>query len=510
MEQKNLKTPVFANETVFSESAEQPIDVDFTLPDYCPDITKILKCRAVSRISSKAANGRSITVDGTVTITVIYCDGNQRLCSYEYQYPFSKTFEAGIDCDGGTLLCRTKCEYINCRAVTSRKIDIHGAAGIYVKLVKRKCTEVISDVDDANIELRRGSAPATSPMGNSEKYLVIEEEIETGQGQPPIRSLIRYDACVAIKENKLLAGKAMVKGEMVITLLYCPEEGNVQTVRSNIPFTQLLEIEGVTEQCECNATAEISYIDLKPRIGASGEAKSFQLNAKLLICCESFCNNDVDVILDAYSRKYEADITKSEVCFNKICNNVTETFNCKKNLEFPDGALSNVADMWCEVKTDSAKIEDGNLIINGTVIADIVAFDKNEEPSFYEKPVEFEYKCSLGKTSENMRCEPQIEPVSVNYTITGSGNMELRIDLSINAAVYECNNVPLIVDVNIDEKRQIERKDRGAMTIYFASEGESVWDIARRYSASVEEIKQINDIINENLDDDKMILVPMN
>ena len=510
MEQKNLKTPVFANETVFSESAEQPIDVDFTLPDYCPDVTKILKCRAVSRISSKAANGRSITVDGTVTITVIYCDGEQNLCSYEYQYPFSKTFEAGIDCDSGTLLCRTKCEYINCRAVTSRKIDIHGAAGIYVKLIRRKCTEVISDVDDINVELRRGTAPATSPMGNAEKYLVIEEEIETGQGQPPIRSLIRYDACITIKENKLLAGKAMVKGELIVTLLYCPYEGSVQTVRSSIPFTQLLEIEGVTEQCECNAQAEIAYIDIKPRISAAGDAKSLQLNAKLLICCESYCNNDVDVILDAYSRKYEADITKNEVCFNKIYKNITETFNCKKNLEFPDGALSSVADMWSEVKTDSVKIDDGNLIVNGTVIADIVAFDNNGEPSFYEKPVEFEDRCNLGKTSDNMHCEPQIEAVSVNYTITGSGNMELRIDLLINAAVYECSNLPLITDVSIDEKRQIAKKDRGAMTIYFAQTGENVWDIARRYCASVEEIKQINDITDEKLDINKMILVPMN
>ncbi|MBQ2315910.1 MAG: DUF3794 domain-containing protein, partial [Clostridia bacterium] len=83
MEQKNIRIPVYSNETVFCDSAEQPIDVDFTLPDYCPDIQKILKCRAVSRISSKGINGGTVTVDGSVTVTVIYCDGSGALNSYE-------------------------------------------------------------------------------------------------------------------------------------------------------------------------------------------------------------------------------------------------------------------------------------------------------------------------------------------------------------------------------------------------------------------------------------------
>ena len=58
MEEKILKTSVYVNDIVFNETAEQPVDVDFSLPDYCPDISKIFKCRAVSRISSKSMNGK--------------------------------------------------------------------------------------------------------------------------------------------------------------------------------------------------------------------------------------------------------------------------------------------------------------------------------------------------------------------------------------------------------------------------------------------------------------------
>lgn len=103
MEEKIIKSSVFVNETVFNETCEQPIDVDFTLPDFCADISKIFKCRAVSHISSKNLGGKVITIDGSVCITVIYCDENGKLCSYEYQYPFSKNLEMDEEASGANL-----------------------------------------------------------------------------------------------------------------------------------------------------------------------------------------------------------------------------------------------------------------------------------------------------------------------------------------------------------------------------------------------------------------------
>ncbi len=508
MEQKNFRIPVYSNETVFSDSAEQPIDVDFTLPDYCPDIQKILKCRAVSRVSSKGINGRTITVDGAVTVTVIYCDNSGALNSYEYQYPFSKSFEAPNEIQGASLTVRSKCEYINCRAVTGRKVDVHGAVGIYITLTHRRCDEVISDVDDKSIELLRGVAKATIPMGCADKYVILEEEIELSGGQPDIRSLIRYDAQAAVLDCKLLQNKAAVKGELLITMLYCPKNGTAQIVRSTLPFSQLIEIDGVNDSCSCEAKATVCYLEIKPRVNASGATRSFTLNAKILVNCECYCNNDVDVIFDAYSKKYQADIVKGDVCFNKMVQNVNESFNCKKNIEFAEGTLCSVADLWCDTQTQSVKFEGGNLCIIGTVTAYIIAYDSDNVPYFYEKPIEFSYKCALGSDSDCLTCEPAINVTSTSYTITG-GNMELRVDLLINAAVYECKRLPLIVDVKINEKETIEHNDSFAMTVYFASAGESVWDIARRYYADVEELCTINSINGSTLEADTAILVPI-
>ncbi len=510
MEQKNLKTSLFSLDTVFCESAEQPIDIDFTLPDYYADISKILKCRAVSRISSKGINGGHISVEGCVTVTVIYCGNDNCVSSYEYQYPFSKNFDTGLNTDGCMLNVKTKCEYINCRAVTGRKIDIHGAAGIYVTLTRRCITDVISDCDDCNIELLRGHVPATAPMGMADKYLLIEEEIELGSGQPDIRCVIRYDADATITDSKIMAGKSVVKGEMTVRLLYAPEDsGSPQTVRYQLPFSQIIEIDGISDQCDCESKVGIAHLEIKPRVSASGECRQLMLTAKLLITSECCCNNDIAVILDAYSRKYEADISKNDICFNKIIDNINQGFSCKKNIELPQGSLAAVSDMWCEVRTDSVKFDDNVMRVCGVATAFIIAQDSNSIPTFYEKAIEFEYTHPI-TTCGQFKCSPEITVTSANYTLTGDCNIELRIELNICAAIYMCNNMPLITDIKINDNKPVKKQNSAAMTVYFASSGEKIWDIARHYFADVEELKQINEISEDTLSTDKMILIPNN
>lgn len=509
MEQKILKSNIFANEILYEEWCEQPIDVEFTLPDYCPDISKILKCRATARISSKSAVNKNINLDGNVCINVLYSDKNCKLCSYEYQYPFSKNLECSNDLTVANIVCTPSCEYINCRAVTGRKIDIHGAIGINVKSFKRKNTEIISDIELDNIELKRINAPATVPMGYAEKYLMLEEDLSVGQGQPQIEKIIRYDANTSVKESKIIDDKILVKGEMCISILYCAAGCDMpQNVKTVIPFSQIVELQGVTELCECETKSEIAFLDIKPKNSVLGETKCFAITAKILLSCETYCGNEIVVISDAFSRKYKAEIQKENICFEKICDNVKEIFHYKNNFEI-DENISNVLDIFGDIQNQNTSFEDGFLVIKGNMIIGIVAVDENADICYFEKNAEFEYKTQITSNNKNLYANPQIEITALNFTIITPNNIEIRADIRVNASVYYCEKMMLVCDVKIDEKCLLEKKNNGAMTIYFAEKQENIWDIAKHYGSSVDEIMSINDLEEEFLTQPKMILIPI-
>lgn len=507
MENNTLKTAVYSNQNIYCDSMEVPIDIDFTLPDYCPSVNRIFKCIVTPGIVSKNLNGAVGNIDGLFTVNIIYTDADNRICAYEHQSPFSRSFELGNDGKDIQLCAKIKMEYINCRAVTEKRIDIHGAASIRVKVFERQKTEIITDYDDADAQLKRECIPATTPMGYAEKYLMLEEEIEIGQAQLPVRTLLRYDTAVMIRECKLLNEKAIVKGEMIITALYNTDTEKIQTVRAVLPFSQLLEMSGAGDQCSCDAEVDICTVELKPRTGINGEIRSFSMVAKLLVGATAFCDKDIEAVLDAYSRKNELEVKKSDIVIKKVCKKINEVCHTKSEIAFSDITLSGISDIWCDVQNSNVKFSDEDIMINGKANACVIAIDDNGKPNFYDKVIDFECAFPIGKI-HGACCEPDIEIKSVSYTMLGNDKIEVRLEIGIYACVYSVDSVPIITELKKGETRRFST-DRGAMTIYFAAAGEHVWDIACRYHSSVDEICQINDIKDKILASEKMILVPM-
>lgn len=501
---------VAVSEVLFDQTVEQSIDAEFTLPDYCPDISRVLKCRLIPNISNRTLNGSTLSIEGTACITLIYCDESGSICSYDYQTPFSRAMDVGGACDAcASLFVKVRAESVNCRAVTSRKLDIHSATSIRAKVVCRKETEVVCDVDGPDVQLLKGMAPATNPLSVSEKYLVLEEEIDLSDDQPSIRSVLRADGRVVSAECKVISNKAVVKGEMMLNALYCPDDGRKpECLEYSLPISQIVDIDGINDTCDCEVSAEVVSLELKPRTGMSGEARSFILQAKVYIAISAFCNEDVPVIYDAYSTKYEAKTEKSNIMFEKMICTINENYLCKKSLEFTEGSISSIIDLWCDSQVGGVTNEKNTLVVTGTVQICMLAYDTENMPVYFERPVDYEYRYDMDKTPANMRCDPQIAAVASSHTVSSTSKVEVRVELGIVASVFELSQIPLITSIEIDEESPRTRNDDTALVIYYADAGEKVWDIARRYNTSPAEIAGANDLTDDALTGSQMLLIP--
>ena len=63
-----------AGEVLYDGSQEQPVDLDISLPDYCPDIQRILKCQVYPRITGRNIIGDRVELEGTYNVKVFYLD----------------------------------------------------------------------------------------------------------------------------------------------------------------------------------------------------------------------------------------------------------------------------------------------------------------------------------------------------------------------------------------------------------------------------------------------------
>ena len=72
MELKLTRQPLFINDVLIDQNVEQPIECDALLPDYCPDIVRILKCSVAPTVTGRRASPGKLELEGMAVVTVYY------------------------------------------------------------------------------------------------------------------------------------------------------------------------------------------------------------------------------------------------------------------------------------------------------------------------------------------------------------------------------------------------------------------------------------------------------
>lgn len=508
MELKTVRQPLAVNETVYTGNGEIPVDEDFVLPDYYAEINKLLKCRVEGRITSKSVNTQSITVDGHLCINILYCDKNGQIHNYEQISPISRSFDTSCEITGATIETCLKTEYANCRVVTERKVSVHGALSLSLKAVIQKRYDVVADITDDGIQIDRKELPALNSIGNAEKNMLIEEELVLSNGQPPIECILRYCASPTVTEVKAVRNKAAVKGSLAVTVLYRSEK-QCAVYKCTVPFSQLLDIGGMSEECICTANATLCYLEITPRKGEN-EVRSMMLNAKLVLTAQSYCDDKIPVIIDAYSTDYELTMKKTDMCIEKVLGHISDTYMFKNTLEFNDCEINNIIDSWTETEIQSCNCKDGEISVNASVTICILATDSEDKVAFYEKKVDMVYKKQTEfECMGHIKCDSHFDPVSVSFTLLSDSSLEYRIEYRVNLALREESNLAMLTEINCDSNATKNKRQDCSLIIYYAETGERVWDIAKAYNSDIMQMRVINSLSSDVIENNKRILIPL-
>jgi LysM repeat protein len=79
----------------------------------------------------------------------------------------------------------------------------------------------------------------------------------------------------------------------------------------------------------------------------------------------------------------------------------------------------------------------------------------------------------------------------------------------LKGITYENKLIECVSEVTIDENLKKVRDGDYSIKLYYGIQNEDVWDIAKRYSTSVDEIVKENDLESNIIQKDGMILIPI-
>lgn len=506
MDLKVMNKAIAISETLFDDFDERPVDCDFVLPDYCPDIAAVLKCTLKPVIQSKQLSGDRMIVDGMAMIRVMYLDeGRKCVRCCEFSQPFTSNFVVKNVGVNACVQVSAKTDYVNCRATSPRRLDIHGAFTVKLKITAEGGSEIVSDIRGDKLYTRKNTVYYSVPAASAEKPFTISEVLELGMGKAPAEALIRGDAVANLTECKLLANKIIIKGELLLKNLYVSDiaAGTMEQVKHEIPFSQIIDVDGLNDEWECDVDLDVISSDIHISVNQNGESCLLSVNIKIMAMVQCYRTGGSEVVTDAYSAYCPLKMENKRLDTMHLLGIRRDTAVIKESLELPPEGIAEIVDIWCEATPTAQRCLDGKGYVDGKLMICMLAKDNAGVVSYYERSGNFTLE--FDECCQEMSANVQV--LQVDYTMAGD-KIELRIEVAVSRRCYMQDSCQAVTSVTAEENASFP-EEKAALKIYFAGGGESLWEIAKNCHTSIEAVMEENGLQSDVLPDDTMLLVPL-
>lgn len=508
MEFNSNKGCISVSTTVFQANAEHPIDCDVTLPEYMPDIVRILRCNAIPGVQSHQINGDRITAECECLVKVLYICEEGKIRCFDQTLHFSKQIELK-SVDAITDICiGAKTDYVNYRVSGQRKFEVHGAVTVFAKADGKKKCEYVCDVNGGGVTARCECDEVCDLVSVTEKTFAISETVETGTLSEPIGAIISHSAVAVIDELKIISNKLFLKGEMTVRTAFTGQETcQVQTLENTITINQIIESPDINENCDVDALLSVMSLEVRPRFDSAGDKNLLDISATLGFSACAYCTRQVTCVKDAYSTKYESQLKKSVIYFPFLEEKVDDTFLCRGTADLSTTGMTKILCFTCQNTTSTFVVVEDGIVIRGEVTTDIIYEDANGDIAFAQRQIPFEYKRPLQSSGETLNCKPHCQAVASSYVINEGNRLDVRIEIHIHGFVFSEKEKSIVSEINIDKSKAKAIKT-ASLTVYFAECDESLWNIAEKYNTTVDAIMRENHLTGNTVEKKCKLLIP--
>ncbi len=508
MEFNSNKDCICVSNTSFQASAEHSIDCDITLPEYMPDIVRILRCSAVAGVQSHQINGDRISAECECLVKVLYICEEGKIRCFDQTIHFAKQIELKSAEAITDVFISAKTNYVNYRVAGQRKFEVHGAVSILAKATDKKKCEFICDACGDGITARSEEAGACDLVSVTEKCFSVNETVETGTLSEPIGAIISTCAVAVIDELKIISNKLFLKGEMTLRTAFTGQETcTVYTLENTIAINQIVEAPEINENCQVDALLSVMSLDVRPRFDSVGNKNLLDVSATVGFSALSYCNRQITCLKDAYSTKYESSVKKSIVYSPTLENKIDDTLLCRGIADFSTTGITKVLSFACQDTTSSFVIVEDGVAIRGEVTVEVIYEDTNGDIAFAQRQIPFEYKRPLQAECDSLTCKPHCVATASSYIMTEGNQLDVRIEIHIHGFVFSEKERSIITEIIVDKAKPKTIKT-ASLTVYFAECDESLWSIAEKHNTTVDAIMRENHLTGNTTDKKCKLLIP--
>ena len=456
---------------------------------------RVLSAQPRVELTSVKPGKGEIVFEGRVNIIIGAVDADGALFAYQSGAAFSHR----IECENASPSMRADAD----ANVISLDVAPSGASAALsadvdfdIRLISteqiRACVGIKGGDEDIEIKSTESRFGFKRQIGSSNMNL--REEIAADEAVEVISS----ESTIAIKETVWDNEGCTVSGIITVSAVTADKYGRAGQLVRQIPFRERLNANSRSDEAYCEARIRSLYIR------SLGEEYSI-LALEAEVTFELFAVETVETEIpqDLFSVSRGIRPVNETARINCSRGLVQIQNNLKENITIPETMPAIGAVIYTSAFTviNDAYFEQGMLNVNGVLVTSVAYETAYGSKEAFRTEVPFSVNEPISEESDVPRIKANCiasavasdeRKVQVQYYLNISAEMITAEELSYVSSAEEC---------------EIEREAPGIIVV-FASKGEEVFDIAKRYSVPCGSVRKLNPGIAEPFSEgDKLILM---
>lgn len=491
------------------------------IPDSNKDADRLLLDRGKIAIEEMVTEDDCVRVKGTLCFQVLYLTEDQpdetenRVACMKGSVPFDEKLQMeGIKC-GEQVWPKSEIEELHVSLINSRKL--HVRAIVELQAFREEITEgeiPVALSGEEVPEYRKRSIPITGLVMKNQDLFQVKEEVEIPGSYPNIQSIVYWDAVPGHIEFRAGEDQIMVQGELKLFCMYLGtgEGGELYHYETVVPFAGSLDCSGIREGMLPEIAYQTESSELSVRPDYDGEERILGMEISLRLAYSVYEEDSVEMISDVYGVTCEIDTVCKPMTFRRLLQR--SSGKCKLSGSFRSGqdgtSVYRVIHSTGELHVESRELTDGGILLNGRVCVTLLYEDSDEAKKFGvirgELPFEYLLEAETGDNAECCFANASLEQLVVS--VIDADEVDVKCVILFTGDIFRTWEEQVVEQITPSALDTEKQSALPGIAVYRIREGESLWDIGKRYYVPVDVLMQTNALTTQEVrTGDKILIV---
>lgn len=489
------------------------LDEDFNVPDTKDDVQQIIQGSGTVKIEDIKLVENYIRISGKVYFQILYvtASGDPKPAVLEGKLPF----EEMVYTDGQEMeqyfIQNIRVEFTP-TLVHSRKLTVRAMVEMEIGREMLADEDTTIDIDSEAPVYKKMKKINLLELHTTKKDTYrVKEEVTLPGTKESIGQILLTNVSSRKLEIRLGQDEMLLRGELLVFCMYMSEDEKTDWLEQAVPYEGRIECSGVDDGMYyyVHPNLEDTLVDI--RMDEDGEMRVLGVEGTLNLRINIYKEEELELLEDLYALKNHCSFETREAMFEELL--VQNHSKCKvtERLSLPElkDDVLQICHSEGSIQVEHTEPAEGGVLVEGILHLSFLYLRADDGMPFggWQGMVPFSYLLECPDMNENVRCSMSYHVEQLSVNLAGNEAVEVKAVLAFDTFMRRPVPMQVIQSVEMSEISSEEIEKRPGIVGYIVKSGDELWNLAKRYMTTVEDIKGVNQLDTDMITPGEKLLI---